>query len=112
MEEITGETIETNFELYKSTLIIWNSEMETTYVEKYCSSLDIMPTLANLFNLDYDSRLLMGTDMSLVIPILLLSLSNRSFITDVGRYNSSTIRLKPMKASQFRMDMPEIFCRW
>ena len=27
-------------------------------VDKYCSSLDVMPTLSNLFGLDYDSRLI------------------------------------------------------
>ena len=33
------------------------SHREPVQVEKYCSSLDIMPTLANLFGLEYDSRL-------------------------------------------------------
>jgi lipoteichoic acid synthase len=89
MEEIAGQAIETNFELYRSTLIIWNSEIESVEVDKYCSSLDIMPTLANLFGREYDSRLVMGTDiLSDSDPLVVFN--NRSFITDLGRYNSTT----------------------
>ena len=89
MEEIKGSAIEKNFELYRSTLIIWNSKMETVKVGKYCSSLDIMPTLANLFALPYDSRLIAGRDiLSDAKPLVIFS--NRSFITDLGRYNSKT----------------------
>ena len=88
MEEIAGGSIEQTFELYRSTLMIWNSEMDTVHVDKYCSSLDIMPTLANLFGLDYDSRLVMGRDI-LSDSDALVIFSDRSFITDYGRYNSS-----------------------
>ena len=76
------------FELYRSTLIIWNSEMETENVDKYCSSIDIMPTLANLFSLEYDSRLVSGRDVFSEAPALVI-FNNRSWITELGRYNSS-----------------------
>lgn len=89
MEEIAGGDIEENFELYRSTLIIWNSEMETVEVDKYCSSLDVMPTLANLFGLDYDSRLVMGRDILSDAPALVM-FNNRSYITEYGRYNART----------------------
>lgn len=89
MEELHGSQIEKNFELYRSTLIIWNSEMPTVFIDKYCSSLDIMPTLSNLFGLPYDSRLVMGRDiLSDAAPLVIFS--NRSFITDLGRYNAKT----------------------
>ncbi|NLT14872.1 MAG: LTA synthase family protein [Clostridiales bacterium] len=87
MEEISGSPIEKNFELYRSALIIWNPEMKAVHVGKYCSSLDIMPTLANLFALPYDSRLVMGRDI-LADTKPLVIFSNRSFITDLGRYNA------------------------
>lgn len=89
MEELKGGAIEKNFELFRSTLIIWNSDIETVKVDKYCSSLDIMPTLANLFDLPYDSRLVAGRDiLSDSKPLVIFS--NRSYITDLGRYNSKT----------------------
>ena len=87
MEELYGGELDTAFEMYRSTLIIWNSGMEPVEVEKYCCSLDIMPTLCNLFALPYDSRLVMGTDiLSDSAPLIVFN--DRSFITEFGRYSA------------------------
>ncbi len=94
MEELAGETIDETFEMYRSTCIIWNSEMRPVKVDKVCCSLDIMPTLANLFGLPYDSRLLMGRDMLSDTPGLVI-FNDRSFITDLGRYSSKTDTFTP-----------------
>lgn len=76
-----------NFEKFHMPLIIYNSKMETTKVEKYGSSLDILPTVLNLFGLEYDSRLLIGKDiLSDVEPLVIFS--NRSFITQNEKYDS------------------------
>lgn len=76
-------------------LIIYNGEnQETIEVDKYGSSLDILPTVLNLFGIKYDSRLLMGKDiLSDYEPLIIFS--NRSFITNVGIYNSSTRTFTP-----------------
>lgn len=87
MEELHGSGFDDRFGIYKSTLIIWNSLMERTEVDKLCSSLDIMPTLANLFGLDFDSRLIMGRDILSDTPGLVM-FNDRSFITDQGVYDS------------------------
>jgi lipoteichoic acid synthase len=59
------------------------------YVEQSLSSLDILPTVLNLFNLDYDSRLLMGRDV--FSPSLhYIYFADRSFENDYGRYNAKT----------------------
>lgn len=89
LDELAGHEVERNFELYKSTLIIYKKGMEPIVVDKPCSSLDIIPTLSNLFGLDYDSRLLMGSDILSDSPALTI-FSNRSWITDRARYNSTT----------------------
>ena len=89
MEELLGEPIDQDFEMYRTNLIIWNSKLETQHVEKYCCPLDVMPTLANLLGLDYDSRLIMGTDIFSDSPAM-IEFENRSFITEYGRYNSKT----------------------
>ncbi|MBO5413225.1 MAG: LTA synthase family protein, partial [Clostridia bacterium] len=60
---------------------------------KYCSSLDVLPTVLNLFGFDYDSRLLMGRDIfSDSEPFVIFS--NRSFILKNGRYNATTKRFE------------------
>ena len=58
-------------------------------VDKYCSNLDILPTLSNLFNMQHDSRLLMGRDI-LSDSEQLVVFDNRSFITGKGMYNAAT----------------------
>ncbi len=90
IEELNGGDVEENFELYRSTLIIWNAAMEEpVHVEKTCYSLDILPTLCNLFGLEYDSRLIVGRDIFSDAESLVI-FGNHSFITEEGRYNAST----------------------
>ncbi len=89
LDELAGHVVEKNFELYKSTLIIYKKGMEPIIVDKTCASLDIIPTVSNLFGLDYDSRLLMGSDILSDSPALTI-FSNRSWITDRARYNSTS----------------------
>lgn len=88
MNELSTYTRDENFEVHHMAYLLWNSEMKKPIkVTKYASSLDVLPTILNLFGIEYDSRLLMGTDiLSNSEPLVIFS--NRSFITDKGRYNS------------------------
>ena len=61
---------------------------EPVKVEKVCSSLDVLPTVLNLFGVEYDSRLLMGNDILSNNKEQIVIFSDRSFITDKGRYSS------------------------
>ena len=102
--ELAGHEVDRSFELYESTLILWCASMEEPVdVDKYCSSLDIMPTLANLFNLPYDSRLVMGRDILSDSPGLVL-FANYSFLTDLGAYNAVTDAFVPWEEDQ---EVPE-----
>jgi phosphoglycerol transferase MdoB-like AlkP superfamily enzyme len=90
IDEAAGHSVEPNFEMYKNNFILWSEGMkEKVVIDEPCSSLDILPTLSNLFGLEYDSRLLMGQDILSDAPPLVI-LSNRSFITDKVMYNSET----------------------
>lgn len=88
LDEIAGHKIDPDFEIYRNNFILWNPGMkENVVIDKPCSSMDILPTLSNLFGITYDSRLLMGQDiLSDAEPLVFLS--NRSFITDKVMYNS------------------------
>lgn len=89
MNELAGYELEKKFEKFKSTLIIWSASMEDPVeVDKVCSSVDVMPTLANLMGLDYDSRLLVGQDILSPSPGL-VEFNDRSWISDLGRYDAS-----------------------
>ena len=86
--ELLGRQVDPNFEIFQNTLILWNAQMEEPVrVEKLCSSLDVMPTLANLFGLEYDSRLMAGRDILSDEPGLVI-FSNYSLLTEEGAYNS------------------------
>ena len=76
---------------------------EPVHVTKPCSSLDILPTLSNLFGLEYDSRLLMGRDILSDSPGLVV-LSDRSYITDLGRYDSKADHFTPNEGAEIPED--------
>ncbi len=63
ISEFRGHDIDTTYEMYKSTFILWTPGMEPETVDKLSSNLDILPTLSNMFGIEYDSRLLMGKDI-------------------------------------------------
>lgn len=89
IDNLAGHEVESNFELYKSSFILYAKGMEPMTIDRPVSSLDIIPTISNLLGLEYDSRLLMGVDMfSTKAPLIIFN--NRSFISDLGKYNSVT----------------------
>ena len=78
---------------------------EPVIVDTPCYSVDIVPTLDNLFNVKYDSRLYSGRDIfatnyeadevSSSMPLVILPIGNKySFITAAGEYDSVTKEFK------------------
>lgn len=95
MDELAGHELEKKYEIYKSTLIIWSGSMkEPVKVDKVCSSLDVMPTLANLMGISYESRLLMGQDILSDSPGL-VEFNDRSWVTDLGKFDAKINVFKP-----------------
>ncbi len=89
LNEFAGEILDHQFELYRSTGIIYADGMEPVEVNKYVANIDLMPTIYNLMGVPYDSRLLMGRDMLSDSPGLVL-FNDLSWISEYGRYSSST----------------------
>ena len=87
MNEVSETDRSNKFENYHTSLIMYNSKIEKTVIDKVVSSLDILPTIYNLYGLDFDSRLLMGRDIFSDSEGLVI-LSDRSWITSKGKYNS------------------------
>ncbi|MDO4482616.1 MAG: LTA synthase family protein [Bacillota bacterium] len=85
ISEFLGHDVDTQFELYKSCFLLYVPGMEPVTVDKSCSTLDILPTLSNMFGLEYDSRLLMGRDIfSESEPLVVFN--SKNWITDKGRF--------------------------
>ena len=73
-------------EVNRSNFIIWNNEMKDTIkVDKVGSQIDVLPTLLNLFDIEYDSRLIIGQDI-LSDNEGIAIFSDRSWVTDYGTY--------------------------
>jgi lipoteichoic acid synthase len=64
-KELSGKDDNANLtSRYENTLILWCGDIEEPVeVDTPCSSVDIVPTLLNLFGVEYDSRLLSGKDI-------------------------------------------------
>lgn len=75
-------------------MIIYNPEYQDIEVDKYTSSLDLLPTLLNMFGVKYDSRLLIGRDIFSESDDLVI-FNNKSWITSKGRYNYPDKKFEP-----------------
>ncbi len=94
---------------YRNTLLMWSGCVEEPIiVDTPCSSIDIVPTICNLFGLDYDSRLYSGRDIfatnyqadqySNCMPLVVFANNKgqgNSWITAAGTYECSTGTFTP-----------------
>lgn len=93
---IPAENIESNLELYRNTFVLWSAGMKEPVVsDKPCSAIDIIPTLSNLFGLEYDSRIIMGKDiLSTADALVPINFNGKGgswhWITEKGYYNNKT----------------------
>ncbi len=87
---------------YKNTLLLWCGSMEEPVeINVPCSSIDVVPTLSNLFGLSYDSRLLSGRDILATNYDITDPSSNQPFVIGVdGGKGSSWISLAGSYDSQ------------
>ena len=84
-----------DFDVYKSTLIMWSASMEKpVQVDKPCCQVDILPTVSNLLGLEYDSRMLSGSDI-LSDSEGLVIFTSRCWMSDRGFYNRYTGEFTP-----------------
>lgn len=89
MNELSTFNMDRTFDKFKMPFVLYNSEFKKDIViEKYGASMDVLPTMLNLFGVEFDSRLLMGRDiLSDCEPLIIFS--DRSFIEADGRYDSN-----------------------
>lgn len=89
INEISSYKKDAKIEVNHSKFILYNSAMENVNISKVGSTIDVLPTIYNLFNLKYDSRLIIGTDL-LSTSDGLAMFDNRSWVTDKGSYFTAT----------------------
>lgn len=79
------EVVETN----SNNLIIYNSKMDKVNIKKTSMAIDVIPTVYNLFGMEYDSRLFMGKDI-LSNTSGIAFFKDKSWVTDKGTYFAAT----------------------
>lgn len=94
VNEISTFKRDKNVTVNKSNFILWNSEMDTVNVTKVGSQLDVIPTIYNVFGINYDSRLFIGKDILSTEPGLAM-FANSSWASDKGIYYTSERKFVP-----------------
>ncbi len=102
-EELAGKDLSQNMDMYRNSLILWNAGIEEpVIVDKACCSIDILPTLLNLFGFDFDSRMYAGRDIFSEEEGVVI-FNDRSFVTDTVYYdrkNKTTVFKKDMTVEE------------
>ncbi len=97
LSELYGYPVNTYEERDRSRAIIWCGaleEQEPIIVDTPASSVDMLPTLCNLFGVEWDSRLYVGRDVLSDAPPLVF-FGNYDWKTDLGYYSASKNTFTP-----------------
>ena len=90
VSSILGEEVMEYKNVERTPLIIYNAGTEGKKISTYSSVIDILPTVFNLFDIDYDSRLYLGTDIFDNSTNHMAIFIDGSWQSEKGFYNSST----------------------
>jgi phosphoglycerol transferase MdoB-like AlkP superfamily enzyme len=98
-------------EVNHSNFILWNSGMEESIViDKVGSQIDVLPTLLNLFGVEYDSRTIVGKDILSDYEGLAI-FSNNSWVSDYGTYQASQRKFYPKEGMELEGETQEEYVR-
>lgn len=89
INKASSYTRDDTIEINHSSFILWNNKTKKTTIKKVGSQIDVLPTLLNLFGINYDSRLIIGKDI-LSDSEGLAIFNNNSWVSDKGKYFAST----------------------
>ena len=97
LSELYGYDVNNYMQRDHNRLILWCGSLEDgepIVVDEPTSSLDIVPTLSNLFGTEFDSRLFVGRDVFSDAPALVFN-SNYDWKTSLGTYYNSKGKFVP-----------------
>ena len=93
-----------DYEVERVPMVIYNSMIKSEVVEKYSSYINLTPTLANLFNLDYDPRYYMGTDVFSDDYLNMVAFADGSWKNADVYYNASSGSVKYYTSNEYTTD--------
>ena len=93
-----------DYEVERVPFVIYNSQMEAKSFSEYTSYINIVPTLANLFDLNYDPRLYMGTDLLSNDYESLVVFADGSWKNERAYYNAANGVIKNYSENAYTSD--------
>ena len=103
INEVLDYDVTVNKEVDRTPMVIYNSATPSLKVEKYTSIIDLLPTLLNMFNLEYDPRLYLGNDIMSDNHGLAI-FADGSWQDEVGYYNSTSGKFKAIDGMESYSD--------
>ena len=110
LSELYGYEVLDYFQRDHNRLIMWCGileDMDPIVIDSPTFSLDILPTLSNLFGTEYDSRLLPGRDVFSDTPALVYR-TNYDWKTELGTYYASKGKFVPVSED---VEIPEDYVK-
>ena len=78
-----------DYENERVPFVIYNTDIDSKEFDSYTSYINILPTIANLFDLDYDPRLYMGNDLLSKDYESIVIFADGSWKNEYAYYNAS-----------------------
>ena len=93
-----------DYEVERTPMVIYNTQIKSEVVEKYSSYINLTPTIANLFNLDYDPRYYMGTDVFSDEYLNVVTFADGSWKNNEVFYNAGSGTVKYYTDKEYSTD--------
>lgn len=93
-----------DFESERVPFVIYNSKLESKTFKEYTSYINLLPTIANLFGIDYDPRLYVGSDILSDDYKSLVVFADGSWKNEVAYYNASKGTLKYFGDKEYTLE--------
>lgn len=94
LDQVLNVNIVDNPEVFYTPCFIYANNIEHKEVDKYMTALDLLPTLANLWNIDYDKKSVFGNDIFDVNYDGFCFDADGNYFNNNFRYDSNTGEIK------------------
>jgi phosphoglycerol transferase MdoB-like AlkP superfamily enzyme len=93
-----------DYEAERVPFVIYNTSLKPKVIRNYTSYINIVPTVANLFDLDYDPRLYMGTDIFSEDYNSLTVFADGSWKNEKAFYNAAEANIKYYSSEEYTVE--------
>lgn len=93
LEEVLDYDLDEDNNMDQVPFVIYNKGMDKKEFDEYTSYINLTPTLANLFGIEYDSRIYLGTDIFSKEYENVVIFADGSWKNEIGYYSASTKKM-------------------